>query len=51
MEIDAAFLPHTHETRAAGLAGILRRLPVGRVLTAAKGTEFSLYGVETYVKK
>ncbi|MBO6210607.1 MAG: DNA internalization-related competence protein ComEC/Rec2 [Schwartzia sp.] len=36
-ELDAAFLTHAHEDHAAGLAGILRRLPVGRVLTAAEG--------------
>lgn len=35
--IDAAFLTHAHEDHAAGLAGILRRLPVARVLTAAEG--------------
>ena len=36
-ELDAVFLTHAHEDHAAGLAGILRRLPVGRVLTAAEG--------------
>lgn len=36
-ELDAAFLTHAHEDHAAGLAGILRRLPVGRVLTASEG--------------
>ena len=35
--LDAAFLTHAHEDHAAGLAGILRRLPVERVLTAAEG--------------
>ena len=35
--LDAAFLTHCHEDHAAGLAGVLRRLPVGRVLTAAEG--------------
>ena len=30
-------MTHAHEDHAAGLAGILRRLPVGRVLTAAEG--------------
>ena len=35
--LDAAFLTHSHEDHAAGLAGVLRRLPVGRVLTAAEG--------------
>ncbi|MBR1885646.1 MAG: DNA internalization-related competence protein ComEC/Rec2 [Schwartzia sp.] len=36
-ELDAVFLTHAHEDHAAGLAGILRRLPVERVLTAAEG--------------
>lgn len=35
--LDAAFLTHAHEDHAAGLAGVLRRLSVGRVLTAAEG--------------
>ncbi len=35
--LDAVFLTHAHEDHAAGLAGVLRRLPVGRVLTAAEG--------------
>ena len=35
--LDAALLTHAHEDHAAGLAGVLRRLPVGRVLTAAEG--------------
>ncbi len=35
--LDAVLLTHAHEDHAAGLAGVLRRLPVGRVLTAAEG--------------
>ena len=35
--LDAVFLTHAHEDHAAGLAGVLRCLPVGRVLTAAEG--------------
>ena len=35
--LDAVFLTHAHEDHAAGLAGVLRRLPVGHVLTAAEG--------------
>lgn len=36
-ELDAVFLTHAHEDHAAGLAGILRRLSVGHVLTAGEG--------------
>ena len=35
--LDAVFLTHAHEDHAAGLAGVLRRLPVQHVLTAAEG--------------
>ena len=35
--LDVVFLTHAHEDHAAGLAGVLRRLPVGHVLTAAEG--------------
>ena len=35
--LDTVFLTHAHEDHAAGTAGVLRRLTVGRVLTAAEG--------------
>ena len=36
--LDAALLTHAHEDHAAGLAGVLRRLPVKHVLTTSEGS-------------
>ncbi len=38
-KLDYIFLSHAHEDHAAGAGGILRRMPVGAVITAGEGRE------------
>ncbi|MBQ9364201.1 MAG: DNA internalization-related competence protein ComEC/Rec2 [Schwartzia sp.] len=37
--LDCIFLTHAHEDHAAGAGGIIRRVPVGMVLTAGEGAQ------------